>query len=505
MNFAILLNPFTRIAGFSALFYGCVIMLLTTAIAAPCGVNFVGSLNIHVAQPLPFILIFSLLILGWLTAASCFYIAGVFVSKSKIRAIDVFGTFALARAPFLIAALCGLLPGLVNLDPQQKQMPMEFWVFAAVALLVDIWVVVLSYNAFAVSTNVKSKWLFAAILVVSEIVAIVISGSLAVWILQNPVGRQPDNPAAVAVEPAVVPLPEDAEIVEIAEKFVRQVVERDTDAILHSYPMTNEFRAGMPNADTVREWARGIDQLFGRLGDISNSEIVEYPDLGLRSVYLYYQGTKHPAKIWVTFSGMTIDGFHYDVWAEGYTEGKPSREKFGWFAGWSLVVVVFVIVVLVQGVVGVILLLLFHKNTNLLVGVVVYSSLAIFALALALPVLLPATGEDDPTVEIVDGGINIIDGYGLKIDFSEITDFSLMENRISDIGITWKTFGYATSTTQKGYFRSNRHGSVLLFTKTNSSPTIHIKREGKADVFLNFSNNEATRALYNDMKTAFTR
>jgi hypothetical protein len=95
--------------------------------------------------------------------------------------------------------------------------------------------------------------------------------------------------------------------------------------------------------------------------------------------------------------------------------------------------------------------------------------------------------------------------YGLKIDFTEITDISLMENTIGSIGLTMRTNGYGTSSTQKGYFQSNRYGSVLLFTKTNSSPTIHIEREGKADVFLNFSNEEETRILYNDLKTAFAR
>jgi len=126
------------------------------------------------------------------------------------------------------------------------------------------------------------------------------------------------------------------------------------------------------------------------------------------------------------------------------------------------------------------------------------------ALAFATPVLL-FTGEQEPTVEIIDSGIKISGRYGLKIDFTEITDISLMESTISSIGLTRRTFGYGTSTTQKGYFRSNIYGSVLLFTRTNSSPTIHIEREGKADVFLNFSNNEATRTLYNDMKTAFAR
>jgi len=126
----------------------------------------------------------------------------------------------------------------------------------------------------------------------------------------------------------------------------------------------------------------------------------------------------------------------------------------------------------------------------------------LFGSFLVLPVSL-IIGERDSIVEIIDSNIKISGRYGLTIDFSEITDISLMEDRIGVIGITRRTFAYGTSTTQKGRFESSRYGSVLLYTRANSSPTIHIKREGKEDVFLNFGNNEATRTLYNEMTTAF--
>jgi hypothetical protein len=87
----------------------------------------------------------------------------------------------------------------------------------------------------------------------------------------------------------------------------------------------------------------------------------------------------------------------------------------------------------------------------------------------------------------------------------EITDISLMENRVGVIGLTRRTWGYDDRNTLKGYFRSNRYGSVLIFARRDSSPTIHIKRDSKEDVFLNFSNSEATRTLYNEMQAAFVR
>ena len=132
-------------------------------------------------------------------------------------------------------------------------------------------------------------------------------------------------------------------------------------------------------------------------------------------------------------------------------------------------------------------------------GFTAFSALAIMVIVLALLFL----GEKEPTVKIIDNSIQISGLYGVNIDFTEIADISLMESRIRDIGLTMRTHGHGSGRTQKGYFQSNRHGSVLLFTRTNSLPTIHIKRKGKADVFLNFSDNEATRTLYNELKTAF--
>jgi len=386
---------------------------------------------------------------------------------------------------------------------------------------------------------------------------------------------------------------ENDDIRDVAERFVRQVVERDTDAVLQSYPMTDAFRAGMPNADTVIEWARGIDQLFGRLGEVNNSEIVEHPNLGLRSVYLYYQGTKRPAKIWVTFSETTIDGFHCNVWKEGYAERKPATmfenmsvtESLIWgcvlipmivmslfllngkgafliagyntmpkeeqakydakalcrSTGWFLLWTIFWIMLVPFGIHG--------ENTGMLyctVGIITVSTLAFVIYAntgnrfrkkedrekkpdersldrilcsrsvqwivgvllvgsvLVIPALL-LFGEKEPIVKITDNGVRIRGMYGVKMDYAEIIDISLIDNTINSIGLTRKTHGYSTPTSQKGYFQSNKYGKVLLFTRASASPTIHIERNGKPDVFLNLSNDEATRILYNDLKTAFAK
>ena len=300
--FQTLLNPFNRIAGFTALGYGCLAMLLTAAIAAPGGGYFVGSLNIKFGQPLPFSLVFALLLLGWLTVSACFYIAGVLFSKSKIRVIDVFGTFALARAPFLFAAPLGLLLGLGNIDPQtllqQAQMPTPLIIGIAGCVFVAIWVVVWSYYAFAVSTNVKNKWLFTSIFIVSEIVAMILAVVLSTMLVLASSGKPPTA--------------EDAEHVEIAQKIVERFFAGTDDDPLEQFQVTDAMKSFV-TADSFRKWSNRIIESHGKPGDVAKIEVVRHSQVR-RSVYLFIHCERHPIKIWVTFDDNTISGFHYGRW-----------------------------------------------------------------------------------------------------------------------------------------------------------------------------------------------
>jgi hypothetical protein len=198
-------------------------------------------------------LIFAWLFLGWLNAAVFFYVAGFLFSKSKIRVIDVFGTLALAKAPLLIVAPLGLLPGLWNLDPQQLeagQMQMEviasLTIFGIVCLLVDILVVVWSYNAFAVSVNVKSKWLFTAVLIVSEIVAMILSGFMITWL-------PADKPVVIVVEPVEAVKPKDAEHsqhIEIAKRFVERIFAQTNDNPQEQFDVADVMKSDMETSKT---------------------------------------------------------------------------------------------------------------------------------------------------------------------------------------------------------------------------------------------------------------
>ena len=115
-------------------------------------------------------------------------------------------------------------------------------------------------------------------------------------------------------------------------------------------------------------------------------------------------------------------------------------------------------------------------------------------------------GEKDPIVNILDNGIEIKSKYGLKVDFYDITDLSLIEKTMLDIGIGTRVGGYyGFGGALKGAFQSNHLGTVLLFVQYKSSPTILIERFGKKDIYINFKDSKKTGALYNELKTAIKR
>lgn len=116
--------------------------------------------------------------LGW------YVFAALVLSKSSVRAIDIFGTQALARAPYLIASFTGFTGVLETFSKfllwitTNTGNPVEITgaqILFAVLLLIltmvlTVWLVALMFNAFKVSSNLKG-----AKLIVSFIVILLIS------------------------------------------------------------------------------------------------------------------------------------------------------------------------------------------------------------------------------------------------------------------------------------------------------------------------------------------
>lgn len=184
-----LFTPFKFIAGAKALYAGFAIMLLLSVLGYLSNTHFDGVLDIHYGCPTTsnaYLDHFLYQIVVWISLTVVFYITGRIVTKSSVRLIDVAGTMALSQAPLIFPALLGFVPSFHvcfgNLDTIDVAEVMailkDHIVMLTVAGLVltvfVIWSVILKYNAYAVSANVKGVKggvSFAVALIISEILS----------------------------------------------------------------------------------------------------------------------------------------------------------------------------------------------------------------------------------------------------------------------------------------------------------------------------------------------
>ena len=183
-----LFNPFEIIAGFTSLFIGLGIILLSSVICYFGKVHLDGVLDLHAGSNTTWVIAFGEGIINWLSITLILFITGLIISKSSIRFIDVAGTQALARFPYLIASLASFL------FPTEKVLKFVEWKFLKKGEAVDlgsmdiiffalvtlimlacaIWIIVLMYRAYSISCNVKgAKGIisFIAGLLVAEIIS----------------------------------------------------------------------------------------------------------------------------------------------------------------------------------------------------------------------------------------------------------------------------------------------------------------------------------------------
>lgn len=114
-------------------------------------------------------------------------------------------------------------------------------------------------------------------------------------------------------------------------------------------------------------------------------------------------------------------------------------------------------------------------------------------------------GVQDPSVSVSEDVIKIKSMYGLDINFSEITEISLIEENMENIGPGRRVNGFGgVGQSLKGHFSSKERGAYLLFVQYESSPTIWIERSSKEDIYISFKNSGETRSVYNELAAAFS-
>lgn len=165
-----LFTPFKFIAGSKALIIGIIVLAILSIFGYLGNVHFGGIIGPSIADSSsesPYILHACYQLSAWISMTSVFYVTARIVSKTSVRLIDIAGTMAVSQAPFILVALLGLFPD-VHLhigDPNSAniheimQVVKENLVMIAtisiISILVMVWSIVLKYNAYTVSANIK--------------------------------------------------------------------------------------------------------------------------------------------------------------------------------------------------------------------------------------------------------------------------------------------------------------------------------------------------------------
>jgi len=183
-----LLNPFVYIAGGYSLLIGLLIIFCTSVIGFYSNIHFPDILSVKTGPDYPILYYILQSIANWLVISAILYLFAVVFSKSKIRSIDIFGTQALARFPYLIAALTGFSNTmdkfgryiLWQLLEQGEPVVMSAGaitlaiVLIVFTLFLTIWMVALMFNAYKIASNLKRGKLIITF-ITSLILAIVLS------------------------------------------------------------------------------------------------------------------------------------------------------------------------------------------------------------------------------------------------------------------------------------------------------------------------------------------
>ena len=175
--FGLLINPFTRIAGWKAFFVGLFFVLLMGIIGTYSGIIFDGALDMHFANNLTFAKSFTALIVSIFSIVGVMSLVALVVSKD-FRFIDILGTMTLAKASLFLLSFGGFLvvaPTVHEVlalmtNPDAFQLPVRFIVVTILSIPFIVWNVVLMYNALKVSCNLKGSTL-----AISFIIGIILS------------------------------------------------------------------------------------------------------------------------------------------------------------------------------------------------------------------------------------------------------------------------------------------------------------------------------------------
>jgi hypothetical protein len=139
-------------------------------------------MDAHVGQSSGFYVYLSENIIDWITTVVIFYPLALIVSVSSIRFIDILGTFALARYPLILSSLLGFFPFTKFYLANPTSVLLMVMIF--LMILAIVWTVVLIFNAFKVSCNIKGFRLICTF-IIGIITSEILSKTILLWAYQH--------------------------------------------------------------------------------------------------------------------------------------------------------------------------------------------------------------------------------------------------------------------------------------------------------------------------------
>jgi hypothetical protein len=174
MQNRLIYNPFSKVAGFYAFTLGIVVLGLTSYLAYFTGTHYYGLFRIDFAKDSPYWFYLLNIASHWIVLSLLVYVSGLVFSKSAIRAIDVFGTILLAKAPLILTPAIRVFPCFDSF----LFMSSEMYALILIYILTLLYTSVLLFNAIRVSCNLKGERLiilFIVCLIVSEISILILN------------------------------------------------------------------------------------------------------------------------------------------------------------------------------------------------------------------------------------------------------------------------------------------------------------------------------------------
>lgn len=186
-----LIDPFRYVAGLKALAWGAGFICAAIGWLGYAGCYQNAYLHFGpVAGGLPLLRTAVMQLAMWFVPALLLWGCGALLSRSRIRAVDVFGTTALAQAPLLLLVLplgCEAVTGRLDelaanaaagVLPSASQMVFPL-VFAFGSLAVLAWFFLWNYRAYATSCNLGG-WR-AGLSYAAVVVAVTVLSQFAAW------------------------------------------------------------------------------------------------------------------------------------------------------------------------------------------------------------------------------------------------------------------------------------------------------------------------------------